>query len=400
MASLKRKLNAIAATLGAQPGGEAGLNGQGADKSPGAARYMREYRDYAPLPDGLEALNAEALRRVLGEGASTSRQVIPDDFDISRALFIDTETTGLSGGAGTLAFLVGLGWAEPERFVTTQYLALDYAGEPDMLAALALQMERFDYAVTFNGKSFDMPLLETRFTLARMRDQWRALAPIDLLHPARRVWKLRLADCSLSNLEDKVLGMPRQGDIPGAEIPTRYFDFLKTGDMALLDAVISHNRQDIIAMLALLLELNRVFSMGRDIPLVADRFSVGRSLLRGGLTEGAIECFDSVAEEREPRAIAGAAHMQLSLISKRRHNYVSACAHWQAMIDMGEGHVTPYVELAKVCEHRARDFARALALTERAIEIAGGEGPAGILITPLKERRLRLLRKMERQKRG
>ena len=151
-------------------------------------------------PEGLLSLPARGLER-LGAG---------EGFSVEKCLFLDTETTGLSGGAGTLAFLVGAAWVEGDELVTEQYILGDHSDEPEMLVRLGELLKRFDTAVTFNGRTFDMPLLETRYTLCRLRDHWRALDQLDLLYPARRVWKLRLQSCRLSNLEARVLGVRRE----------------------------------------------------------------------------------------------------------------------------------------------------------------------------------------------
>ena len=156
-------------------------------------------------------------------------------FDISKCLFMDTETTGLSGGAGTVAFLVGAGYADGDGLVIEQFLMRDYADEPELIDRLAVLMDQFDCVCTFNGRKFDMPLLESRFTMCRMRNRWREMENLDLLTPARRAWKLRIGSCRLANIEAEILGMPRHGDLPGSEVPGRYFEFLKTGDEGLLE---------------------------------------------------------------------------------------------------------------------------------------------------------------------
>ena len=206
---------------------------------------------------------------------------------MEKCLFLDTETTGLSGGAGTLAFLVGAAWVEGDELVTEQYILGDHSDEPEMLVRLGELLKRFDTAVTFNGRTFDMPLLETRYTLCRLRDHWRALDQLDLLYPARRVWKLRLQSCRLSNLEERVLGVRRENDLPGSEAPERFFRYLQTGDFSLLEEVIDHNLQDVVTLAVLLIKLARLF----DAPLSAqdsrDRYSLGRALEKRGDAQAA-----------------------------------------------------------------------------------------------------------------
>ncbi len=158
-------------------------------------------------------------------------------FDVRRALFLDTETTGLRG-SGTVAFLVGIGWVEDDVFRIRQVLMRDYPEELPLLSVVAEHLEEAETVVSFNGKSFDMPLLRDRFTMARMRDRWRELPQLDLLHAARRTWRLRLGRCNLGALEENVLDVHREGDLPGAEVPERYFQYLKTGDASLLDDIL------------------------------------------------------------------------------------------------------------------------------------------------------------------
>ncbi|MEG0768084.1 MAG: ribonuclease H-like domain-containing protein, partial [Clostridia bacterium] len=155
--------------------------------------FMRETA--SPLMDfpGLTTLSEAHIRRLCDVE-------VAQDWDIRRTLFLDTETTGLRG-AGTVAFLIGVGFVQDEGFVVRQLLMRDYPEEPALLEELAQLLPRFDRVVTFNGKSFDIPLLRDRFTMARLRARWRELPQLDLMHPSRRVWRLRLQNCRLSNLE-------------------------------------------------------------------------------------------------------------------------------------------------------------------------------------------------------
>src|SRR5437870_1746133 len=156
-------------------------------------------------------------------------------------LFLDTETTGLAGGTGTYTFLVGVGRLDGDRFIVEQYFMRDFDEEPALLAALVPLLEQAAGVVTFNGSAFDLPLLETRFVLARRR--WPPRLPhLDLLRPARRVFAPRCADCRLTTLEREVLGLEREDDVPGALIPTLYFDFLRSRRAAPLSRVFDHNR--------------------------------------------------------------------------------------------------------------------------------------------------------------
>jgi len=180
-------------------------------------------------------------------------------FDLSQCVFVDLETTGLAGGTGTYAFLVGIGYFQGMRFVVRQYFMEDYDGEEALLHALAEALEPFRGVVSFNGKSFDLPLLETRFQMARRPFPLRDLPHLDLLFPARRLWKDRLESCALSSLEAAILGVEREVDVPGWAIPGIYFDYLRSGDARPLAPVFEHNRHDLLSLATLATRLARQY---------------------------------------------------------------------------------------------------------------------------------------------
>ena len=207
--------------------------------------------DVHPLPNGLSAgWPGNADRRAL-----TTLSGDPDleDFELERALFIDTETTGLAGGTGTYAFLVGCGWVEDGALRVEQYFMRDHADEPAMMAHLARLISRFDWTVSFNGKSFDLPLLRTRFIMNRTRTSLDALGALDLLHVARRLWRYQLPRRDLGTLERDNPGASSGSSMCRAtEIPDIYFRYLRTGDARELVPVVAHNRTDMVSMAALL----------------------------------------------------------------------------------------------------------------------------------------------------
>src|SRR2546422_906209 len=198
---------------------------------------------------GRQPLGA-ALEAPLDLLSAVARAETPVE-DARRLLFLDAETTGLAGGTGTYAFLVGAAWLEDDRLVLAQHFMRDFDEEPALLAALRPLLERASGVVTFNGASFDLPLLETRFIMARRR--WPSTLPhLDLLRPARRVWTSCFADCRLATLEREVIGVVREDDIAGALIPAIYFDFLRSRRAAPLGRVLAHNRDDVLTLVGLL----------------------------------------------------------------------------------------------------------------------------------------------------
>ena len=288
-----------------------------------------------------------------------------EGFDLRRAVFLDTETTGLAGGAGTAAFLIGLGWVEGERFRVRQYFMRDYHEEAALLHALAGELRRFDRLVTFNGKMFDIPLLDARFRLNRGRFPLGEAPHLDLLHPARRLWKARLESCRLQSLEAGLMGLRRHGDIPGEEIPQVYFDWVRRRDARALARVFEHNRQDIVSLAALAVLACQWVEDGRaEDP--RDVFSLARVLERAHL-------FDrSEAEYRRaldlgPGALRGPALLRLAWRAKRAGEHERAVLLWTEAGEAGE--VEGWRELAMHHEHRSRDLDQALAAVERGMSL-------------------------------
>ena len=247
-------------------------------------------------------------------------------FDLRRAVFLDTETTGLAGGAGTAAFLIGLGWVEGERFRVRQYFMRDYHEEAALLHGLAEELRGFERVVTFNGKMFDLPLLDARFRLNRGRFPLGDAPHLDLLHPARRLWKARLESCRLQSLEAALLGLRRSGDIPGEEIPQVYFDWVRRRDARALARVFEHNRQDIVSLAALAVLACQWVEEARAED-ARDVFSLARVLERARLYER------SEAEYRRALEIGagelrGKALLRLAWRAKRAGEHARAAALW------------------------------------------------------------------------
>lgn len=240
---------------------------------------------------GLCRLPSHLLRAISGGAIG--------DVPPSRWAFLDTETTGLAGGTGTVAFLVGVGRITPEGFAVRQFFMRDFGEEASQLSALAEHLNDFEVLVTYNGKSFDAPLLETRYRMNRAQPPLARLEHLDLLHGSRRLWKLRFESCRLVELEHRILGYTRIGDVPGEMIPQLYYDFIKRPRPSLLDPVFEHNRLDIVSLACLTAIVPRAFQDPREIEfacgqemiglgrwlLAAERFDEGLSLLRRGIDQ-------------------------------------------------------------------------------------------------------------------
>lgn len=351
--------------------------------------FCREH--IVPL-DGLRGIE----RTTLEEIRACDPAFTGEHWDVRKLLFLDTETTGLSGGAGTLAFEIGLGFMDGRGMVIRQYVMRDYGEESAMLAEIASLLPRFDTLVTFNGKSFDIPLLESRMVMHRIRVHLTDWPHLDLLHACRRVYKLRLGRCSLSALEEAVLGESRTDDLPGAQVPQRYFDYLRTREFALLEDVLRHNRQDVESLASLTGYLCSAFREPEQLAHAEDAFCVGRTLLRGGHTEEGRRCLRILGMS----SMSSQAHMVLSASYKKSREWASSVETWTAMIARGEGGTWPYVELAKYYEHTERDYARALRYAGAALSRALNLSPLGgddAEIATLRKRVERLKRKLAAQ---
>jgi uncharacterized protein YprB with RNaseH-like and TPR domain len=287
----------------------------------------------------------------------------------TEGLFLDTETTGLSGGTGTFAFLIGLGWFEGESFVTQQIFARDFSEEGACLGFLKEVARNKRFLITFNGKSFDVGLLTTRFIMNRLSDPLSDLPHLDLLHPSRRMLGHRLDNSRLVTLERDVLGLRRRGDIPGSEIPQRYFDWLRRRDGRLMEDVFEHNRLDVISMATLTLHLAELLSIEIDMEYAnhSDLLAAARLFNDRGYDEEAQRFLGSLMHS-EDRYIAYDAMQMLSLIYKRAGRWDEAVEIWEKMLMDDPCDIFAVEELAKWCEHREHNFERATSLVTQVLE--------------------------------
>ena len=343
--NLRDKLRAVGGTGGTpRPAGEASTD----------CRHFAVYRPAEEFP-GAYDLSAETLRMM-------SDRELPEDLNPRRILYLDTETTGL-GGSGTVAFLVGMGFLGDNGFEVHQFLMRDYPEEPYLLKHVAAGLGKFDVLCTFNGTTFDVPLLESRFLMNRMDRGCLDLPHLDLLHMCRRLWKLRLGRCNLGRLEEIILGKPRVDDLPGSEVPQRYFAYLKTKRMELLEDILKHNAQDIASLCVLLNHMADLYRHPEKIRFSEDVYSMGRALERLERTEDARRCY-RLARRGRMGDLAGSA---LAVSYRRTGEREEAVRVWKEMIRERRGGIEPYVELAKYEEHIRRDYSAALEWTEQAM---------------------------------
>lgn len=357
--------------------------------------YLREIS--FPLKHRHGSIDLSGILSCHGKDLSLpARDCTFERFNPEKSLFLDTETTGLAGGTGTWAFLIGLGWIEGSSFLLRQYFLRRPAEERAVLNHFAATATRFTTLITFNGKLFDLPLLHTRQILAGF-ERTSPQLHLDLLQCARRLWRKRLPSRSLRSIEESLLGLKRCDDIPGAEIPAVYFDYLRRGRTELLKKVFYHNTLDILSMVTL---LKRVSSLAADriVEHPAEALSMGRLCLESGKTKEGISFLQEAAGS-DHNQLAEEAALELALHHKRESQWTKAAAIWVELINNKAAGVAAYVELAKHYEHRCSRFAEALNLTEKALEIALKK-PAlpessEISLTALKHRRSRLIKRSE-----
>jgi uncharacterized protein len=287
-------------------------------------------------------------------------------------LFLDTETTGLAGGTGTYAFLTGLAWWDAGGLQVEQLFLRDFSEEHSLLQALAERVAERPVLVTFNGKSFDWPLLESRFTMTRAIRVPPLAAHLDLLHPARALWKLRLGSVRLVELERHVLDAPRLGwhredDVASAMIPQYYFDYLRGGTARPLAGVVKHNQMDLRGLAALFGKINsllesRESGFGETDSL--DLFGLSRFLQRRGEKDLAQSACAHALNTGLPAEFRPQATRDLALMAKRRGDVQRAAELWNELVANPQETVLACEQLAIHYERHARDFARAIEFTQ------------------------------------
>jgi uncharacterized protein YprB with RNaseH-like and TPR domain len=285
----------------------------------------------------------------------------------SRIVFFDIETTGLSGGAGTLPLLAGCGWFERGRFTVRQFFLSGPSGERALLDGLAEIFDAASLLVTYNGRTFDVPVMETRWAFHRQANPSEDLPHFDMLPAARRLWgrgsSQKTASCTLTSLERSILRFHRLDDVPGLEIPSRYFQFLRTGDVTTIAGVLDHNRHDIVSLAAVTAHALRLGAEGPDgCENPTEQLGLGRLYERAGNMPRAEQAY-ALAAAAEDSEIAAHALARLAVLLRRNGRYDEAARAWQGVLELdgsADALERQAIEaLAIHHEHRARDFAGA-----------------------------------------
>ncbi len=321
---------------------------------------------------------------------SGEAEILPCAFTHGDVLFFDTETTGLSGGAGSVVFLVGFGWYSDTGLNVEQVFLTDFPGEYEFLETVSERLKQRPVVVSYNGKSFDRHLLRSRFLmngimldLVNLDDEHH----LDLLHITRRFWRRVIGSCSLTQVERKVLGLRRTHDLPSEEVPDRYFEYLRNGDAHVMADVFSHNLYDVGTLARIYDAIGGLVSGTSSVTRV-DLTALGEFLLRSGNHRGIVCLRESF---RQGDVQAG---VLLSLHGKRRGEWSASIQIWQRMAE--RKNVFSAIELAKYFEHKRKDPTQALSWVERVLSWRLPLAPN--VRTALAKRKQRLLAKIERQK--
>lgn len=305
----------------------------------------------------LHATSAEILTRWAG---------INDIVHPESLLFLDAETSGLSGGTGTLVFMVGFGFFFNNGFRIIQYFLDEPSSEPALLSAIFSLSNSYTTSVSFNGKSFDVPLLTTRFTLNRITSPFRTMHHIDLLHLARRLWRYRFTNRALGELEREILGVVRtQEEVPGWMVPQIYLDYLRTGDTDQLAGVFYHNQMDILSLAGLHVYLSDwAEDFKKHIENPVDTYALAIFLHEMGLVENAKSLYLFCINSDLPREYHSDALLRLGNIYRKVPAWSDAVSLWETAA--GLGNTRACVELAKYCEHQTRDIEQAKEWSQKA----------------------------------
>jgi uncharacterized protein YprB with RNaseH-like and TPR domain len=293
-----------------------------------------------------------------------------------RWAFLDTETTGLAGGSGTYAFLIGVGRITAEGFRVKQFFMREYAEEKSVLAALEIHLSEFDVMITYNGKAYDQPLLETRYRMCRHKPPFARIGHLDLLFGARRLWKLRLDGCRLVQLEQQILGVYREGDLPGELIPYVYFEYLRSHEAQRLVPVFHHNAMDILTLACLTAVVPAAFRTTDAETLTRvgvrrgeDLIGIARWLLNAGEIERSLELFKRAIDLGLPDKLLFRSLWDVAAIEKRLARPAAALRVYTELAGCRNEHrVGAFEELAKYYEHEEKNYGVALEFTRQALE--------------------------------
>jgi uncharacterized protein YprB with RNaseH-like and TPR domain len=360
------------------------------EKKPGP-RSPRPAPEIPPAPaqpfqvfENSYGLQVRYGRTVLGSGLEIKGEVLSflgrsaefEPLDLASALIIDLETTGLAGGTGTVPFLVGMGFYRDGLFRVVQYFLHDLAEEGAMMKELGRFFQEMDFRsiITYNGRAFDLPILETRFILHRQRLRLAGLPHLDFLFAARGLWKHKHENCRLFHLAREVVQADRSEDIPSAEIPHRYFEYIRSGDFSLIEPILYHNQEDILSLLGLVITGATLSAEGRQDEFISemadamDLYGLGNMFARAGQREQSARLFQRALEGRLTEEVALRAKKKLSHHYKKEGKWGEAVAIWLDMTSQNQ--ISSYRELAIHYEHREKNYEEAIRIVEEGLALS------------------------------
>ncbi|MFE5317358.1 ribonuclease H-like domain-containing protein [Paenibacillus sp. NPDC056579] len=338
-------------------------------------RYGNDFRHGRYAIGDLEGQADELLSILLPGDVEAAAEGMPYD----KLLYLDTETTGLGVGAGNVAFMIGIGFYEDRQFVVEQMFIRNPAEELAMLHHLQERLQRHPYLVSYNGKTFDWPLIKNRYILNRIPSEPDIAGHLDFLYPSRSLWKHTLPSCRLGKVEEDRLHVERQDDLPGSMAPALYFQYLADKDATVVKGIFIHNELDILSLAGLSIHFARILrgefslsEMGLE-----EHFRLGLWFLKLQLSSYAEDVLDQLKErllqddsgEQEEDYL-----LPLAQVYKQTHDYETACRLWTAYV-LRKGHrsmasVEPYIELSMHYEHREKRLLLALQYAEEALNKA------------------------------
>lgn len=386
--TVKQKLERLISLTGPKPGRAEAVRGRTGLRAP------------LPAPDPFQVfensydLSVRYGRTRISQGLEVKGEILSllgrsEEFgglDLSTALFLDLETTGLAGGTGTVPFLVGLGFYREGRFRVVQYFLHDIGAEEEMLDDLSrfFRETGFRSVVSYNGRAFDLPLLETRFVLKRRPFDLSELPHLDFLFPARVLWRHKHDNCRLCHLAREVVQTGRSEDIPSAEIPLRYFEYLRSRDFSLIEPILYHNQEDILSLLALVVSGAELVEMGaaEELPEEMDGmdlYGVGRMFERVKRSGESVRVFERAVGGRLSSEVALQTRLRLSRHFKKQGRHREAAVIWQELVAGSRAasarELAVYRELAVHYERREKDIERAMRFAEEGLALSKGVSP-------------------------
>ncbi len=290
---------------------------------------------------------------------------LKNQITLKECLFFDTETTGLAGGSGTYIFLCGFGYFESDKFVVQQILLPDYENESAFLQEIVRIFSQNKAIISFNGKSYDLSLLRARLVLNKMKFDFDNFVHIDLLYASRRLWRNKIQECRLGNIEQKILGFARNNDVPGSKVPKLFFDFLKTGDAQLLLPVLKHNVIDILSMVSIVSRMHEIYqtTLSGETKKEADQVGVLK-------THISLDDYVTVAQliRHNLNNLDATALLEIARYLKSSNRTEEAVPIWEKLLSSTAFAETSYLELAKYYEHKEMNYSKALEVVGRAMK--------------------------------